>query len=301
MMATDRATLVQDGPPRLDEADGPRLVVEVLWGPEQGRKAVLEPGGVITVGSGERAGLRLAHDEALAPIHFSLVWDGEVATLRAAVTDPTCLDGQPVREGRSGHGGWIRAGASDLALAIERHTAPETPPTPETVAAAAPAIAALRGQPGRLFAVVDASRDERVGVLLRESPARHRSLFDGWQGDALAEGAPYLVELGAAPHPELVDDLVLEGWHTEAERRDGDGGWAIFLSAPDGREFEAVRRHLRKFLMVELGREKVYFRFYDPRVLRTFVPTCTPTERREFLADLAWHITCPRGLLTFRT
>lgn len=277
----------------------PRLVVEVLWGPEQGKKAVIAAGGAITVGRDGAAGLCLADDEALAPVHFQLAWDGQVAALQSLVNEETCLDGQPVREGSSGHGGWVRAGRSDLALAIERHTPPETPPTPEMLAAAAPAALALKAEPGRLFAVVDASRDERVRVLLRESPARYRSLYDGWQGDALAESAPYLVELGP-PHPQLVDDLVIEGWHTDDARRDGDGGWAIFLSVPDAREFEAVRRHLRKFLMVDLHREKVYFRFYDPRVLQAFVPTCNAGERLEFLADMAWHVTCPQGLLTFR-
>ncbi|MFZ6177343.1 DUF4123 domain-containing protein [Nannocystis pusilla] len=298
MSASPATSPPPDGPPSL-EGPAPRLVVEVLWGPEQGKKAVIAAGGAITVGSGAAAGLCLAHDEALAPIHLQIEWDGRVAAVQALVNERTCLDGQPMREGRSGHGGWVRAGASDLALAIERHTRPDPPPTPERVAAAAPAIAALRALPGRLFAVADASRDERVRVLLRESPARYRSLFDGWQGDAIAESAPYLVELGP-PHPELLDDLVVEGWHTDDARRDGDGGWAIFLSVPDGREFEAVRRHLRKFLMVELDREKVYFRFYDPRVLRAFVPTCTAAERREFLGDMGWHITCPEGLLSFR-
>lgn len=279
----------------------PRLIVEVLWGPEQGRKAVVPAGGRVTVGRGEAAGLRLAHDEALAPVHFELAWDGRAAVLRALVSEETCLDGQPVREGHSGHGGWVRAGASDFALAIERHTPADPEPTAAIQAAAEPAIAALRGLPGPLFAVVDAARDDRIRVLLRESPARHRSLYDGWQGDALAEGAPFLVELGPPPHPPLLADLVVEGWSADPERADGDGGWAVFLSAPAGRDLEAVRRHLRRFLMVELDREKVYFRFYDPRVLRMFVPTCTPAEQRDFLADLEWHITCPQGLLTFRT
>lgn len=266
------------------------LIVEVLWGPAQGQKAVVPAGGRLGVGRGESAGLRLPHDERLAPLHFELAWDGRRAGVRSLVSDPTCLDGQPVREGDSGHGGWIRAGMSDFALAIERHTAPDPAPDPAVVAAAEPVVAALQAQPGRLFAVLDAARAERIRVLLRESPARHRSLYDGWQGDALAEGAPYLVDLGP-PHPELVRDLVVEGWEAH---------WGVFLSAPSGRDFDAVRRHLRKFLMVELRREKVYFRYYDPRVLRTFVPTCTPAERREFLADMVWHVTCPKGLISFR-
>jgi hypothetical protein len=30
-------------------------------------------------------------------------------------------------------------------------------------------------------------------------------------------------------------------------------------------------------------RERMYFRFYDPRVLHVFLPTCTPAQKREFL------------------
>lgn len=268
------------------------LILEVLWGPGQGKKASVPPGGALTIGSGPAAAWRLDHDPTLAPLHLELRWDGRAALVRALASAETCLDGQPVREGRSGHGGWIRAGATDLALAIERHTPPDPAPEPETLAAAEPVIAALRGQPGRLYALLDGARDERIRVLLRESPEPYRSLFDGGQGDALAEAAPYLVEVGRRPQP--LDDLVVEAW---------DRPWGLYISAPQDRDLEALRRHLRKFLMVELGRERVYFRFYDPRVFAAFVPTCSAAERRELLADLAWHVVDHHGrrLLTFRT
>lgn len=268
-----------------------RLILEVLWGPGQGRKAVVPAGGAVTIGSGAAAGWRLEFDGSLAPVHLEVRWDGATAQVRSLARAETCLGGQVITEGFGGHGGWIRAGATDLALAIERHTPPEEPPSEATRAAADPVLAALRGEPGRVYAVLDAARCERIGVLLRESPAPYRSLYDGHQGDALAEVAPYLVELG--PFPELLESLVLEGW---------DQPWGIWLTAPPDRDTEAVRRHLRKFLMVELAREKVYFRFYDPRVLASFVPTCAPAERRELLADLAWHAIDfrARRLVTFR-
>lgn len=41
-----------------------------------------------------------------------------------------------------------------------------------------------------------------------------------------------------------------------------------------------LRKHFRKFL--EVKREsgaKLVFRYYDPRVLRVYLPTCTPEER----------------------
>lgn len=266
------------------------LILEVLWGPGQGRKAVVPPGGAVTVGSDPAATWRL-DDATLAPVHLEVRWDGGVARVRALAKEETCLDGQPVRDGSSGHGGWIRAGSTDLALAIERRTAPDPAPTPAVRAAAEPVIAALRDQPARLYALLDGARDERIRVLLRESPEPYRSLFDGAQGDSLAEAAPYLVQVDA--RPQLLEDLVVEGW---------DRPWGLFLGAPPDRDLDALRRHLRKFLMVELRGERVYFRFYDPRVLAGFVPTCTAGERRELLADLAWHVVDHHGrrLLTFR-
>ena len=46
--------------------------------------------------------------------------------------------------------------------------------------------------------------------------------------------------------------------------------------------------------MVELEDEKdekeVYFRFYDPRVLRTFLPTCTPEETTEFFGPVRSYL-----------
>jgi hypothetical protein len=42
---------------------------------------------------------------------------------------------------------------------------------------------------------------------------------------------------------------------------------------------ERLRRHLRKFLIVNdwTGR-RLLFRYYDPRVLRIYLPTCTADE-----------------------
>jgi hypothetical protein len=54
---------------------------------------------------------------------------------------------------------------------------------------------------------------------------------------------------------------------------------------------EDVRHHLRHFLMVEIeGGKPVYFRFYDPRVLRVYLPTCTDQERQQFFGPLANYL-----------
>lgn len=256
------------------------LILEVLWGPSQGRKAVIPVGGAALVGADKDATLRL-EGPSLAPLHFQVRWDGRAATVVALAPAPaeTCLNGQVIDEAKGGHGDWLRAGGLDFSLWIERHTPPEEPPTDEVRAQAAPVLAALGGEAGKLYAVLDSTRSPRIQTLLHESPAPYRSLYDGGPGDALFEVAPLLAPVG--DDLRLLDDLVIEGWGQP---------WGVFLSAPPDRDIEAVRRHLRKFLMVELEREKVYFRFYDPRVFASFVPTCAPAEQRELLADLAWHV-----------
>ena len=67
-----------------------------------------------------------------------------------------------------------------------------------------------------------------------------------------------------APRSWLLDAFFRHGW--------GES-WGILVNSR--RSFKELRRHLRRFLYVrtELG-EKLYFRFYDPRVLRVFLPTC---------------------------
>jgi hypothetical protein len=37
----------------------------------------------------------------------------------------------------------------------------------------------------------------------------------------------------------------------------------------------------------EDAREKMYFRYYDPRVLRAFLPMATPRQRSELFGDLS--------------
>ncbi len=267
------------------------LILEVLWGPGQGRKAVVGVDQRLSVGSDPAAGWCLDFDTTLPALCFEIYWDGQVADVRGPADTSLHIDGHAKHEGRSGHGGWLRIGATDLALTIQHLTPPDEAPTPALCEAAAPVITALTQLPSPRFALLDTIRSRRIHVLLRESPAPWRSLYDGPQGDALAEAAPALVELER--DPQLVQALVQEGW---------DARWGLYLSAPAGRDLDAVRQHLRKFLRVKVGLETVYFRFYDPRVFATFMPTCTAEERRELLGDLTWYILDERtrGLVTYR-
>lgn len=255
------------------------LIVEVVHGPQRGMKTVVRPGQRLVVGSGADVDWSLA-DTSLAARQLALAWDGAAGTLHHLGGDvPTCLEGQAVDHGPIRHATWIRAGATDLTVVRERHTPPEDPPPAATISAAVPALARLTTVADPLYAIVDASRSPRIRVLLRESPAVARCLYDGVEADSLAESAPFLVPLD--PAGLLLQGLVHEGWR----RR-----WATFLTAPRALSPDEIRRHLRKFLRVELERtrEIAYFRFYDPYVLRAYLAGCTADERRAFVGPLTY-------------
>lgn len=251
-----------------------RAIVEVCFGPQIGSKAAIAPGEALTIGRDERAGLRLA-DEALAPIHLEVAWDGR----RGHVTHRggrawTLLDGQPIAAAPIAHGQWIRAGGTDLTFHVEAFTPPPEPREPEVVAAAERALRGLRGQDG-LYAVLDVARDPRIAALVREACEPWLPLFDGLEAARQADAAPQLVAL--AGDSRLLAALVREGW---GER------WAVWLTSKQPPA--AVRRHLRQFLLATLPGESdaVYFRFYDPDVLRVVLETSTDEERRRWFAGV---------------
>ncbi|MFL5358505.1 DUF4123 domain-containing protein [Archangium sp.] len=137
------------------------------------------------------------------------------------------------------------------------------------------ALETLGALPGPLFAVLDAARDERALALLRRAGVPYRSLYEGPEAEELESVAPYLVELTGAR--AVLERLVGAGWGRN---------WGIFLTGP--RPFDELRRHLRKFLMVreeETGK-RLYFRFYDPRVLRVFLPSCSPPQQAALYAEV---------------
>lgn len=50
---------------------------------------------------------------------------------------------------------------------------------------------------------------------------------------------------------------------------------------------QELQRHFREFLQVEDESGKVFFfRFYDPRVLGLYLPTCTPLELRTIFGSV---------------
>jgi hypothetical protein len=119
-----------------------------------------------------------------------------------------------------------------------------------------------------LYAILDAARNERIHPSLVDSDSVYCCLYRGEIAPELAEVAPYLVAL--EQNAPFTSWLIGQGW--------GDS-WGIFLDS--SASLNELRRHFRRFLMVydEQGKP-LYFRYYDPRVWRAYLPTCNAAELR---------------------
>jgi hypothetical protein len=130
----------------------------------------------------------------------------------------------------------------------------------------------------RLFAVLDAARESRIPGELRGRGAEFISLYRGEPEEALAEVAPYLVQI--ALKSEFAKWLLADGWGKS---------WGIFVVSQSS--LEDLRRHLRHFLLVrDPAGSELYFRFYDPRVLRVYLPTCTAPETKRFFGPVTTYV-----------
>jgi hypothetical protein len=246
-----------------------RLLVEIRGGPLALRRAVVAPGSALRVGRTSLADLVVPHDEQMSQVHCEIRWDGARCEVRdAGSATGTQLGGQRIDVAEARSGSWIRAGATDLLVYFEHVAPPGAPRGP---------YGALReiASRGQLFALLDAARSDRALSILQTSADEYASLYEGLQSETLADEAPYLVRLDA--ESRLLPRLLDEGW--------GES-WGIYVEAPSS--LRELRGHLRRLLYVmnEQDGQPMYFRFYDPRVLRAFLPIATPRQVEEIFGPI---------------
>ena len=130
-----------------------------------------------------------------------------------------------------------------------------------------------------VFALLDAARDPGVVTLLERGDCPYTCLYKGQPGATYRNYAPYLVQLSA--EADVTDRLLSDGWGTSV---------GLFLGT--SLTPSALCQHLRHFLSVTLPNGKqAYFRFYDPRVMRAFLPTCTGAQLDDFLRSaIDWFV-----------
>ena len=131
---------------------------------------------------------------------------------------------------------------------------------------------------GDAFAILDAARAGRVMRLLKSTGLEHRILYEGEVDPLIAEVAPYLVLL--PKKSAEVRRLLDAAW---------GNSWGVFLASKS--TIDGLRRHLRFFLTVHTEKKKkLLFRFYDPRVLRPYLPSCTPEEMEKFFGPIDQYV-----------
>ena len=123
------------------------------------------------------------------------------------------------------------------------------------------------------------ARDERIYDAVGGTLLPKYCLYSGDLPHLLQRTAPYLVQLER--EDRFTRYLIDTGWGSS---------WATFIRTETG--IKQLRRHLREFLRVrdESGK-RLIFRYYDPRVLRVYLPTCWPAELDTFFGPISAFIT----------
>jgi hypothetical protein len=132
-----------------------------------------------------------------------------------------------------------------------------------------------------VYTVLDGASVEQLPQLLWEHEPENICLYRGEQEPDMAAVAPYLVKL-EYDHP--FTKLVCEkGWGSH---------WGIFAITPVEVDIRMLRNHFRRFLMVyDPDGKLIYFRYYDPRVLRVYLPTCNSEEIKIVFGPISAYIT----------
>jgi len=192
-------------------------------------------------------------------------------------------------------GDTLKAGSTEIVVMIDRARvgppalpppAPPAPPTPEEVAAddtvgfARPSaeslvVAGLEASDGEIFAVVDTARDPAIIELLRKNGELVEELYTGPRGERLTSATPHIASVRRGSR--LLRRLVRHGWGK---------GWGMYVLSD--RPFASIRDHLRGLLVIPTGAgEGLSFRFFDPSILRSFLPSLSPEQARCFFGPVA--------------
>lgn len=131
------------------------------------------------------------------------------------------------------------------------------------------------------FGIFDGAQNKNIEPLIHNADATGACLYSGTLDYALKRAAPHLVGLGR--EQQLSQTLLRDGWLQN---------WGILTHCSAGTPMAVVKHHFRT-LARALGPQgrKLVFRYYDPRVLGQFLPTCTFAEAQRVFGP------CTRFLL----
>jgi hypothetical protein len=128
------------------------------------------------------------------------------------------------------------------------------------------------------FLLLDAARMGADIITAKELNKEFDSLYRGKSEVHLSAVAPYLFSM---EHNTQFEDWYMQnGW---------GNSWGVMVFSD--RDLSSLVKHFRHFLMVMTeDKEELYFRFYDPRVLRIFLPTCDEDQLNEFFGPVDYYV-----------
>jgi hypothetical protein len=128
------------------------------------------------------------------------------------------------------------------------------------------------------YCLIDAARAGKAMKEVFSYDIRVKSLYEGRREEIFADVAPYLTEMvhGSSYNKWLIDN----GW--------GKSWGVLIISSLD---FDALLSFFKNFIHVEDTFGKTYFfRFYDPRVLRKFLPSCDDSQLKSMFEGVEHYI-----------
>lgn len=128
------------------------------------------------------------------------------------------------------------------------------------------------------YIVLDGAKMHDQIEVAKRFNYRNICLYSGEAMERLNSVAPWLFTFGL--------NSTFAQWYLANA---GGQYWGIIIESEAS--FKTVYLHLKKFLLVktEAGK-KLYFRFYDPRVLPTFLETCEPEQLIDFFGPITKYI-----------
>ncbi len=143
----------------------------------------------------------------------------------------------------------------------------------------------LFGSRHDVYAVVDGASLPGLLAKLEEHEPKNTCLFRGELPFDLAEAAPYLVK--------LEKENKFSNWLLDESLEEP---CCIYAKTTVKDDFIQFRRHFRSFLRVESPEGKsLLFRYYDPRVMKTYLPICTVEDNDILFKDIDSYLLFNKG------
>lgn len=131
-----------------------------------------------------------------------------------------------------------------------------------------------------VYAVIDGAACPELRFKIYDWEPESSCLWSGKLEPDLEEVAPYMAKLEQGS--SFTEWLIKEGWGNH---------WNIFIESV--LDPKAFRKQIRKLQLVRSPEGKtLLFRFYDPRVMEMFLPTCDEEQLEELFENLV-SITFP--------